>query len=79
MNIEKKKAINWYIENNKDDETFSLVLEKLSDFLSSFLQQQIQIYNNARDFRPNLIGDYYLSSNFGNKNFLPYRGLCGNK
>lgn len=70
MDIEKKQLIDNFIQNNKDDETFNLVIEKLSDFLSSFLNDVIEKSNNTLGFKLNLIGDYYLSSNFSTNNFV---------
>lgn len=70
MNLEKKLLIDKFIDDNKDDETFNLVLEKLNDFLSSFLNEIIEKTNYSVNFKLNLIGDYYLSSNFINNNFI---------
>lgn len=70
MDLNKKNIIENFIKNNNDDENINLILEKLNDFLSSFLYDITLKTNNSVNFGLNLIGDYLLSSNFSKNNFV---------
>jgi len=69
MTDEQKKIIDYYIESNKNNEDeFNLVLEKLNECLSSFLNEIILNSNNEIFFKLHLLGEHFLNSNFDYEN-----------
>ena len=66
IDIKKKEIINKFIntKNKEDDINFSLVLEKLNDFLSSFFNKLTQENGNKIQFKTRLIGDHSLKTNY---------------
>ena len=66
MDLKNQQLINNFVKNNnkEQNESFNLVLSKLTEFLMPFFDKISREYSNKIQFKINLIGDVSLKTNF---------------
>ena len=65
MDINKKKYVNDFIKKENDEsQSFNIVIEKINDIFLPILNKISSKLDGIVSFKLNIIGDYYLASNY---------------